>query len=98
MLTRTAAIDCGRRGYNIRVNAIYPGLMDTPMSTEIKQTEAWKKSMKYFPLGRPAQPIEVAQGVLFLASDEASYITGIDLIIDGGALAGNGGMSLDFEA
>jgi 3(or 17)beta-hydroxysteroid dehydrogenase len=96
-LTKAVAIECGKMGYNIRVNAIYPGPIDSPMSTEVKKSEGWKMAMSMFPLGRPAQPIEVAKGILFLASDDSSYMTGSELVIDGGISAGFGGMGLSFD-
>jgi 3(or 17)beta-hydroxysteroid dehydrogenase len=97
MLTKTAAIDCGRQGYNIRVNAIYPGGINTPMSAKVKHSKGMQTALTMYPLGRMAEPIEIAYGVLFLASDESSYMTGADLVMDGGITAGGGGMSLDFS-
>ena len=95
-LTRTAAIDCRRQGYDIRVNAIYPGEMDTPMSREVEQSDALKAAMKMIPMGRMAQAIEIAKGVLFLASDDSSYMTGSDLVIDGGTTASTGGLAFEY--
>lgn len=89
-MTRAMAIDHGKG--NIRVNAICPGDTDTPMlrdearqlgqSEQIFLVEAASR-----PLGRYAQPIEIAQAVLYLASDAASYVTGATLVVDGGGLA-----------
>ena len=97
MLTKSMAIECGKLGYNIRINTIFPGPMDTPMSQGLEESKAWEIGKKMFPLGRLADPIEIAKGVLFFASDDASYITGSELVIDGGITAGTGGMLLSAE-
>ena len=87
-LTRTAAIDCRREGYDIRINAVYPGEMETPMTKQVLDKEGWKAAIQSIPIGRMAQPLEIAKGILFLASDDSSYMTGSDLVIDGGCTAG----------
>ena len=86
-LTRTAACEYGARG--IRVNSIRPGMVETPMLTvslrdnpELKQ-KIWDAS----PLARMGSPAELAAAVAFLASDEASFITGAHLSVDGGYLS-----------
>ena len=90
MMTRAMAIDHGKQ--NIRVNAICPGDTDTPMLREEARQlgqaeESFMAEAANRPLQRYAQPIEIAQAVLYLASDAASYITGAALVIDGGGLA-----------
>jgi NAD(P)-dependent dehydrogenase (short-subunit alcohol dehydrogenase family) len=80
-LTRGAAVSYGRD--NIRVNAICPGLVVTGM-TETASTEAVEAMKRQIPLGRDGRPEEIAAAVVFLASDESSYITGVALPIDGG--------------
>ena len=86
-LTRTAALEYAADG--IRVNAVVPGLTDTPQargSTGSREAyEAWERRL---PLGRAARPEEVAAVALFLASDEASYVTGAAYTVDGGRTAG----------
>ncbi|MBK5263992.1 MAG: glucose 1-dehydrogenase [Alphaproteobacteria bacterium] len=72
---------------NIRVNSIHPGIIATPMVLEDQADETSAAVVAATPLGRMGQPIELANGVLFLASDEASFITGTELVIDGGYLA-----------
>jgi NAD(P)-dependent dehydrogenase (short-subunit alcohol dehydrogenase family) len=89
-MTRAMAIDHGKQ--NIRVNAICPGDTDTPMlRNEARQLgEAEEKFLAEAaqrPLGRYAQPIEIAQAVLYLASEASSYVTGSALVVDGGGLA-----------
>ena len=89
-MTRAMAIDHGAQ--NIRVNAICPGDTDTPMlrdeARQLGQPEKeFMEEAADRPLRRYAQPIEIAQAVLYLASEAASYITGSALVIDGGGLA-----------
>ena len=75
--------------YNIRVNAIAPGMIETPMLDPIKQDpKAMEGILARVPLGRMGKPEEIADLVVFLASDKSSYITGSIIIIDGGWLAG----------
>jgi len=86
-MTRMVASEYGSR--QVRVNSIHPGGVQTPMAGDapIEQVNAQLKPI--VPLGRIGQPTEVSQLVLFLASDESSYITGTDTAIDGGWLAGS---------
>ena len=87
MLSKAAAIQYARDG--IRVNSIHPGLMDTPLNAvPFSDPAALAARLKQsVPMGRVGNAEDVASGVLFLASDEASYITGAELIIDGGMVA-----------
>jgi NAD(P)-dependent dehydrogenase (short-subunit alcohol dehydrogenase family) len=87
--TRSWTLDLKHR--KIRVNAVSPGPITTPMATsmgmgyERGQVEQWKKSVvNTVPVGRKGNPDEIAKAVLFLASDDSSYITGIELFVDGG--------------
>jgi NAD(P)-dependent dehydrogenase (short-subunit alcohol dehydrogenase family) len=89
-MTRALAIDHGSQ--KIRVNAVCPGDTDTPMlrseAGQLGQSEErFLAEAAERPLGRYAQPSEIAQAVLFLASDAASYVTGTALVVDGGGLA-----------
>jgi 3alpha(or 20beta)-hydroxysteroid dehydrogenase len=83
-LTKSAAIDLGHKG--IRVNSVHPGGIDTPM---VAGTSGDAPFYKRLPVPRMGTPEEVAQAVLFLASDEAAYITGAELAVDGGATTGD---------
>jgi NAD(P)-dependent dehydrogenase (short-subunit alcohol dehydrogenase family) len=89
-LTQSVASEYGRHG--IRCNAILPGSVRTDNITwKIRQErdpEVFQKLAKWYPLGRVAEPDDVAKAVSFLASDEAGYITGVALPVDGGLLAG----------
>ncbi len=84
---RNAALDLGQHG--IRVNSVLPGIIDTRLSAPlVHDPVAGPEYLKRVPLRRFGQPVEIANAVLFLASDEASYVTGADLIVDGGATLG----------
>ncbi|MDB5986886.1 MAG: family oxidoreductase [Nevskia sp.] len=94
IFTRSAAIHAARSGYNIRINNVCPGFADTQMVSgalgtlkpEVAQLFA-AKTLERIPMGRFARPAEIAAVVLFLASDESSYVTGADLVVDGGMTA-----------
>jgi 3alpha(or 20beta)-hydroxysteroid dehydrogenase len=79
-LTKSAALELA--GHNIRVNSLHPGLIRTPMTAGIPDDRVT------IPMGRPAEPIEVATFVLFLASDESGYATGTEFVVDGGLVIG----------
>jgi NAD(P)-dependent dehydrogenase (short-subunit alcohol dehydrogenase family) len=74
-------------GDGIRVNAICPGAIDTPMFQEFATDEAYERARSLTPLGRLGSPEEIASAVTFLVSDDASYITGSAILADGGTLA-----------
>ena len=83
-LSKTAAIDLGHK--NIRVNSVHPGGIDTPM---VAGTSSDAPFYKRLPVSRMGTADEAARAVLFLASDEASYIAGAELAVDGGATCGD---------
>ncbi|MGA9149415.1 MAG: glucose 1-dehydrogenase [Candidatus Nitrosopolaris sp.] len=76
------------RHRKIRVNAVSPGSIDTPIFKPVLNQqqieEFWKNSLKTIPMGRMGTPDEIAKAVSFLASDDSSYVTGIELFVDGG--------------
>lgn len=72
--------------YGVRVNSVHPGFMP-PMSSSYRSPRIQAENIKRTPLRRTGEVIEVAYGVLFLASDESSFITGTELVIDGGFIA-----------
>jgi 3alpha(or 20beta)-hydroxysteroid dehydrogenase len=88
-LTKVAAMELGHRG--VRVNSVHPGGINTPMTAR-PGPEAQAATQRYFratvPLSRIGQPEEVARAILFLASDEASYVCGAELTVDGGMVIG----------
>jgi len=80
-MTKSSALEAAPHG--IRVNAVCPGLVDTPMITTL--SDDWRKQLDAaHPLGRIARPEEIADAVVWLASDKASFVTGIALPVDGG--------------
>jgi NAD(P)-dependent dehydrogenase (short-subunit alcohol dehydrogenase family) len=85
-LTRSLAIQFARQ--NVRCNIIHPGIIETPMQAPYLKDPAKRRSFEEsIPLGRIAQPREIAQVALFLASDESSYVTGTEIVVDGGFMA-----------
>jgi len=87
LLTKAAAIEFSKAGhnYNIRVNSVHPGVIKTPMTEWIQKDAAGAEAIiKEQPIGYLGEPEDVAYGVLYLASDESRYLTGSELVIDGG--------------
>ncbi len=87
LFTKAAAIECSQAGYgyNIRVNSIYPGVIHTAMADALKRDEKkYQTALGWHPIGRFGEPEDVAYGVLYLASDESKFLTGSELVIDGG--------------
>lgn len=86
LMTKSAAVQYARDG--IRVNSVHPG-MRAPMRTAITSVDQEQRQQRpvHVPMGRPGRREQVGYAVLFLASDEASYITGTELVVDGGLLA-----------
>src|SRR5499427_2339101 len=95
---KAIAMECAARGDNIRVNTVHPGVIDTPIWGKIRPDLAApghnapidieEIGRASAPLGRVGKPQDIANGVLFLASDASSYITGTELVIDGGITGG----------
>ena len=87
MLTRGMAVDLAPSG--VRVNALAPGLTNTNLSP--RDTEEGRQytaeTVRHIPMGRPAEPEEMVGAAIYLASAEASYVTGATLVVDGGYLA-----------
>lgn len=88
-ITRTTALHCAEQKYGIRCNSVHPGMVDTDMVSSRVQDEQSRQALhekirQIHPLGRMAEVDDVAAAVVFLASDEASYLTGVALPVDGG--------------
>ena len=85
LLTKDLAVEYAK--YNIRVNALLPGGVATPMTENLVKAPGMDQVIKTMsPQGRMAEAIELANGALFLSSDESSFMTGADLVMDGGAV------------
>jgi NAD(P)-dependent dehydrogenase (short-subunit alcohol dehydrogenase family) len=86
-MTRELAVEFARRG--VRVNALCPGPVETPLLMRLFEHDqaAFERRRVHLPMGRLAKPREIAQGALFLASDESSYVTGATFLVDGGITA-----------
>ena len=87
LFTKATAVQYAREG--IRANSVHPGPIDTPMIQQVWQGEEQSReaALARTPLGRIGTPEDIAYGVLFLASDESSFMTGSELVIDGGSTA-----------
>ena len=96
--TKSTALEFARRGYRIRVNSVHPGLTKTEMAKQVvagvirlgfaaSEGESYQSLVARHPLGRLGVPDDVAAAVLFLASDDSAYITGPELVVDGGFTA-----------
>lgn len=96
-LTRNMALKYGQ--YNVRVNVICPGTIQTPIWQPRLQADPQilEKLARWYPLGRVGQPEDVAKAALYLASDDAAWVTGTTLTVDGGLLAGSYGMARALE-
>jgi NAD(P)-dependent dehydrogenase (short-subunit alcohol dehydrogenase family) len=94
LFSRSAAIHCARAKYNIRINCVCPGVIETPILEKVAATadaselEAlFKQKMARIAVGHMGKPNDVANACLYLASDESSYVIGTDVVVDGGYLA-----------
>jgi cyclopentanol dehydrogenase len=86
LMSKSCAVDLAP--FNIRVNSVHPGVIDTPMTKDLLQDEAFQFVVQHQTIiKRPARPEEVSAAVLFLCSDESSYVIGAELVVDGGYTA-----------
>src|SRR5580704_16152587 len=92
LLTKSVALHCARKGYNIRCNSVHPSFAETPMLQSMIASARNPEKLAAglaaaAPLGRLAQPIEIARTILFLAGDESAFTTGAEFVVDGGLTA-----------
>jgi len=93
MFTKAAAVDCARKGYPVRINSLHPGYCETKLVADALGGLAdggaafASATVAAIPLGRLATPTEIARPLLFLASDDAVYMIGSELVVDGGYIA-----------
>lgn len=92
ILTKSAALHCAKAGYNIRVNSLHPGFIDTPMVTGFVKAQgdadaALLELKRLHPIGHLGEPDDVAYAVVYLASDESKFVTGSEMVVDGGFTA-----------
>lgn len=84
-MTKNVALDYGK--HNIRVNSVHPGVIETPMIAEFTEDPTSREyTLASIPLNKFGKPSDIAYSVLYLASDESQFVTGIELVVDGGAL------------
>jgi NAD(P)-dependent dehydrogenase (short-subunit alcohol dehydrogenase family) len=90
-LSKSVALHCAKQGYGIRCNSVHPAFVRTPILDRLVARfgadEAYAKLGRQIPMGRIGEPEEVAYGVLYLASAESSFMTGAELVLDGGLSA-----------
>ncbi|GAE09804.1 transposase [Paenibacillus sp. JCM 10914] len=84
-MTKSAAIDAAAHG--VRVNSVHPGTVASPMSNAILAADTQNSAATRIPMGRVGVPEDIAYPVLFLASDDSRYMTGTELVVDGGETA-----------
>lgn len=92
ILTKSVALHCARKGYGIRCNSVHPSYTDTPMVDRMVAQRDDPERMRAAlaaasPLGRLGSPADVAGAVLYLASDDSAFVTGSELVVDGGVTA-----------
>lgn len=89
LMTKSVAVYCAKKGYNIRVNTVNPAYIRTPMLEGVYNDEQIEGLKTLIPLGKLGDMADVSNAIIYLSSDESSFMTGVDINIDGGINAGN---------
>ncbi len=88
MFTKATALECAALGNGVRANSIHPGLIATPLAqAALADPDAAARRMESLPMGRAGEPDDIAAAILFAASDGAAYMTGAEIVVDGGTIA-----------
>ena len=92
LLSKSVALHCARAGYDIRCNSVHPAFIDTPMVQEGLNAapdveKARKRLLRMVPIGRIGEPNDIGYMILYLASDESKFVTGAEMVVDGGCTA-----------
>ena len=98
LFTKSVAHECGLLQNGIRVNSVHPGLIQTPMGEQLlkeftalgsgaSEEETRQRVQSLYPIGRLGEPDDIAKAILYLASDDSSFVTGAELVVDGGFTA-----------
>ena len=92
LLSKSVALYCAEQKYNIRCNSVHPGGVDTPIFNPLWQAMGHEQGKAYIgsrhPVGRMAEPVDLGEVVLWLASDRSSFVTGAEIVADGGLTSG----------
>jgi len=87
MFTKATALECAALGNNVRANSVHPGLIETPLAASVFSDPGMAaRRLANIPMGRMGQADEIADAILFLASAQSSYMTGAELVVDGGTI------------
>ena len=92
LLSKSVALHCARKGYNIRCNSVHPTFIDTPMVRAMFEDaddpdRVRQKLSRQVPLGHIGEPNDIAWAIVYLASDESKFMTGAEVVVDGGITA-----------
>ncbi len=95
LMTKSAALECARAGQKVRVNSVHPGIIETQMMTDAAEAiagasgvnDTMERFASFHPMGRLGRDIDIANAVAFLASSKAAFMTGSELVVDGGMTA-----------
>jgi meso-butanediol dehydrogenase / (S,S)-butanediol dehydrogenase / diacetyl reductase len=88
LFTKSTALECAAAGNGVRANSVHPGQVETPLSAAALSDPMRRSStLERIPIGRMGQPVEIAATIVFLASDASSFMTGAELVVDGGYTA-----------